>query len=372
MECHAVILAGGRGERFWPLSRFDHPKQLIRLLGDTTLLGSTLDRLTLQVPPERIWMVAGADLRARILDSCPGMRADRVIWEPVARNTAAAVGAAAEAILARGTDAAMLVLPSDHWIPDAASFWQTVAVGEAVLAAGIPLVTFGLRPDYPETGYGYVERGDPVDRISGAFRARRFHEKPSRERAEEYLRAGTFYWNSGIFLFRASAVAEGLRRHLPEMAPALDRLRRDLRRPTSVESPGAGDASTGADMEAWSAYFQHSPAISIDHGLMEKASAVAVVEAGFAWSDLGSWTSWSEHQPEGTGGNRTRGEVLLRDARDNILYSEDGGLVALLGVKDLIVVRVKDATLVCHRDRAQEVRRLVQEGKADERLRRFF
>ena len=266
MECHAVILAGGRGERFWPLSRFHHPKQLIPLLGETTLLEATLCRLTPHIPAERIWLVAGADLAPGVRDVCAGMRSEHFVWEPVARNTAAAIGAAAERILLQEEDAELLVVPSDHWIPNPEAFWESIEAGRKVLSRGFPFVTFGIPPDYPETGYGYIERGEGIDSRLSAWRTLRFHEKPDAARAEEYVRAGSFYWNSGIFLFQASALAEGLRRHLPEMAPVLDRLRRDLR--------------AAVNERAWADYFEGSPMISIDHGLMEKAEAVAVRESG--------------------------------------------------------------------------------------------
>lgn len=357
MSCHAVILAGGRGERFWPLSRAHLPKQLIPLLGDLTLLEATAQRVEGKVPPERTWMVAGGDLRGRVEQLCPQLLPDHFVWEPVGRNTAAAVGAAAERILLEGEEAELLVLPSDHWVPSPEAFWDTVEAGLAILPP-YNAVVFGIPPLHPETGFGYVERGEVIDPARRAFEVQRFHEKPDLMQAEQYIRLGSYYWNSGVFLFSAARVAENLRSHIPEMAQALDRLRAALR------AGGGGDP--------WTRYFQDCPSISLDHGLMESLAGVAVVEARFAWSDLGAWTAWGDHQAADGAGNRVCGEALLRDASNCILYSEHGGLLAAIGVRDLIVVRVGDAALVCHKDRAQEVRQLVREGKADERLRRFF
>ncbi len=357
MELHAVILAGGRGERFWPLSRRDAPKQMLRLVDEETLLGATLRRVADRVPAASTLVVIGADLRAATERLKLPLPPSQFLWEPVGRNTAAAIGAAVERIGA-SANRAILVLPSDHWIPDGQAFWEAVDAGLDLLASGEPVVTFGVRPVYPETGYGYIERGEPLPAAAGAYRVTRFHEKPDAGRAQAYLDGGACLWNSGIFLFDAAAMAALLRRHLPEMAPVLDRLRVDL---------GAGE-----EPAVWERYFRAATAVSIDHGVMEKADRVAVLEAGFAWSDLGTWTSLGDRLPADADGNRIRGEVMTLDSSDCVLYSGDGGLLAVLGVQDLIVVRVGDATLVCPRGKAQEVRRLVQEGKTDVRLGRFF
>lgn len=357
MELHAVILAGGRGERFWPLSRSDAPKQMLRLVGEETLLGATLRRVSGRVLRANTLIVIGADLRAATERLALPLPTSQFLWEPVGRNTAAAVGAALERIgVAPGR--AILVLPSDHWIPDGDAFWEAADAGLKLLASGEPVVTFGMRALYPETGYGYIERGEPLPAAPGAFRAGRFHEKPDAKRAQEYVDSGCCLWNSGIFLFDAVAMADLLRLHLPKMAPVLDRLRADL--------------AAGEEAAAWDRYFEAATAVSIDHGVMEKAARVAVLEAGFTWSDLGTWTSLGDRLPADAGGNRVRGEVMALDSSDCVLYSGDGGLLAVLGVQDLIVVRLGDATLVCPRDRAQEVRRLVREGKVDARLGRFF
>ncbi len=361
MDLHAVILAGGQGERFWPLSRRGRPKQLLALTGGETLFESTLARIS-WIPPERTWIVAGSELRAAFHASPRQLPPAQYIWEPIGRNTAAAIGAGAESVLARSGDADLLVLPSDHWIPSAEALRQTVEAGRAALDR-VPLVTFGIRAAYPETGYGYIQRGDPIDEALGAWRVQRFHEKPDAARAEAYCASG-FYWNSGIFLFRASAIAAEMRVQIPEMAPVLDRLRSDL--------AASGEPGGEAGAPAWLRYFQDSPSVSIDYGVMERAPEVAVVEARFPWNDLGCWTSWGDLVPADAAGNRTQGEVLTWDTKDSILFSEDGGLLAVLGLENVIVVRVGDATLVCAKDRAQEVRRLVREGKANEALRRFF
>ncbi len=361
MKLHAAILAGGRGERFWPLSRSDTPKQLLTIFDHKTLFEKTVDRLCEGLSPDCIWTVAGVDMKPAILGLMPGLSRERCIWESAGRNTAAAIGAVCERIL-REEDSALLVVPSDHWIPDCARFWRAVQNGLCAMDRGLHLVTFGIRPAYPETGYGYVERGEVLEKDKGLYRAARFHEKPDADRAASYVAQGTFYWNSGIFLFQASTMASLLRELVDGIATPLE----DLRAGLAASSPGREPE------DVWHRYFESAPSISIDNGVMEKAADVAVVEARFPWSDLGNWTSWGDLVAEDENGHRRQGEILAIDSEDCILYSGDGGLLAVLGVSDLIAVRVGDATLVCPRDRAQEVRTLVKEGKLDDRLRRFF
>lgn len=356
MSLHAVILAGGRGERFWPLSRRKRPKQLLPLSSSTSLLEGTIERIALRVPRERRWIAAAEDLKPALGSMALDLPADQILWETVGRNTAPALGAAAECVLAKG-GGTLLVLPSDHWIPEPDAFWSAIESGASLLEPGSErVVTFGIQVDYPETGYGYVERGEALDSSGRDFAVKRFHEKPDLESARRYAAQPGFYWNSGIFLFEAEGVAALLRRHAPAMEAPLDRLRAELR----------------AGAPHWSAYYEACPAISIDYAVAEKAADVAVVEARFSWSDLGSWPAWGEHQPPDAKGNRARGTVLNVDSESCLLYSEGDGLLATLGVKDLIIVRVGDATLVCAKDRAQEIRRLVEEGKLDAKLQRFF
>jgi len=356
MSLHVVILAGGRGERFWPLSRRRRPKQLLPLFGERTLLESTVDRLAERVPPARRWVAAALDLKPELEALDLAVPTHQFLWETVGRNTAPALGAAAESVRAAG-GGALLVLPSDHWIPDAAAFWSAIEVAESLLVdAPDRVVTLGIDAAYPETGYGYIERAESLGPSGRAYRVARFHEKPDRARAEEYARRGGFYWNAGIFVVDAAGAARALRRHAPEMTGPLDQLR----------------AGLAAGQPDWSAYYERCPSISIDYAVAERAEEVAVVEARFEWSDLGAWPAWAEHRPPDARGNRRRGETIALESDDCLLYSEDGGLLAVLGVKDLIVVRVGDATLVCAKDRAQEIRRLVEEGKLDASMQRYF
>lgn len=362
MQMHVVILAGGRGERFWPLSRRDRPKQVLSLMGERSLLEETLARVEDRVDAAHTWIVAGADQRAVLRSLSLELPSPQYLWEPLGRNTGPAIAAAAEWILAEdpSADPLLLVLPSDHWIPEPNAFWSSVERGLRLLerpGQANTLVTFGILPTRPETGYGYVERDVELEE-PGTFRVARFHEKPDGAHAEAYLRSGGVYWNAGIFLFRARALADAFRAALPEFAPVLDRLREDLR--------GGLRAVADPDEDArWRAFFEAAPSISIDHGLMESAPQVAVVEADFPWTDLGGWLAWADYQKRDARDNRYHGQVMCLDASNNLVYSESPGVVALLGVDDLIVVRVRDVTLVCPQDRAQEVRRMARAIAAD-------
>ena len=318
-----------------------------------------MGRLDGHVAPERTWVVAGTDLRGAIEGLGLPIPPDRYLWDPVGRNTAAAIGAAAEMILPAAPEGELLVLPSDHWIPDPSAFWESVETGRALTSLGWPMVTFGVPAAYPETGYGYIERGEAIGETARTYAVARFHEKPDGERAKEYCASGRCYWNSGIFLFRAKEVAAALRRHVPEMRGPLDRLRADLQ----------GDGSVS---DAWKRFFTDAPSISIDQGVLERDDRVAVTEARFAWSDLGNWTSWGDRREPDPQGNRVEGMVLARDTEGCVLFSEEGGLLAVAGIRDLVVVRIHDATLVLPKEKAQEVRQLVRQGQADEILRRYF
>ncbi|MEZ4649180.1 MAG: sugar phosphate nucleotidyltransferase [Candidatus Eisenbacteria bacterium] len=353
MHTDVVVLAGGRGERFWPLSRRSRPKQVLRLLDDQSLLEATVTRALDGVSAERLWAIAPRDLKDVLSPEAPAIRPDRWLWETEGRNTGPAVAAAvaevlAEVVRAGEEDRRILVLPADHWIPDSAAFWRTVRAGERVVDDTGRIVTFGIPVTRPETGYGYIERGDRIDVTDAdAFVARRFHEKPDRATAGAYQAAGSFYWNAGIFLFSARTMAEELRRHATELAGPFDQLLRN-----------AGEAARAA-------FFSACPSVAIDHAVMERSDRVAVVVAQFGWDDLGSWSSWSDLAGEDGSGNRVHGDAVVADAENNVVFSEEGGIVALIGVRDLVVVRTADATLVCPRDRVQEIRDLVRKGRTD-------
>jgi mannose-1-phosphate guanylyltransferase len=353
-HAHVVIMAGGAGTRFWPLSRRARPKQLLPLTSSgETLLGATVRRVRQLVPADRILIVTSEPLLDPTRQACPDIPADNVLAEPVGRNTAPCVGWAACHVRRRDPDGIMAVLPSDHHVGDEAAF---AALVRASLDAARQntLVTVGIRPDRPETGYGYIEMGEDLG--DGVFRARRFVEKPNRARAEQFLAAGRFLWNSGMFFFQAGTVLEAIRQHLPGLADGL-----------ALLDEAAAQGSEGTALRR---VYPDLPAVSFDHGVMEKAEGVSVLPGDFGWSDLGSWTTAWELADKDDDGNASDGDVIALGSSGTYVKAPPGKVVALVGVDDLIVVDTEDALLIVPRDRTQDVRSVVDalRDRDDERL----
>ena len=339
---HPVILAGGSGTRFWPLSRSRRPKQLLPLASDRPLVADTAARLAGLARYEDTLTICGAAHADAIRAMLPEAARAGVVVEPAARNTAPAIGLAATIVAASDPTGVLLVLPSDHAVLDLPAFHATVRKAVAIAAKG-PLVTIGVKPTRPETGFGYIRVGAPLAGGGNAVSA--FVEKPDRERAEQYLADGNYLWNAGMFAFRADRILEELRAHLPECAEALERI--------------APEVGTPAFADAVAQHFPGCPSISIDYAVMEKARSIAVVPATFTWSDLGSFASLPDVREADEGGNVTSGDVMLFDAVQNVVLGQADKPVAMVGVNDLIVVDAGDALLVCRRDRAQDIRRVV-------------
>ena len=342
-NAYAIIMAGGSGTRFWPLSRSDRPKQFLALGPDArSLLRATAERVWKLIPPERTLVVTSELLRGQVERELPEVGADRILAEPVGRNTAPCIGWAATHVRRLDPKAVMTVLPADHYIGNTEAYVETLRRGLEAATHG-DYVTIGIRPTRAETGYGYIEVGGELD--PGVFRARRFVEKPNRQRAEQFVASGTFLWNSGMFFFVASRILEAIDMHLPGLAAQLHRYE---------EAAASGD-----EPKLVSETYASLPAVSIDHGIMEKVDSVSVVPGSFDWSDLGSWTSaWELSPQDGRGNVLPDGGVALH-AAGNYVWAPEGKLVALIGVKDLIVVDSGDALLIVPRERAQEVKDIV-------------
>lgn len=329
---YAVVLAGGRGTRFWPLSRRALPKQCLSLDGGPTLIQRTVARLSPLVPPERILVVTGPDMADVIREQLPGLPGENLLVEPAPRNTAPVVAWTAWWVEARG-GGTMFVLPSDHAIRDEARFREDLA-SAARVAEGGALVTLGVRPTRPETGFGWIE---PEDGESADLAVRRFVEKPPLAEAERMLEGGRHLWNAGMFAWRSDVVLGEVRRWLPATARALDAM------------------SAGASLaESWTGF----DATSVDYGILEHAEGMRVLPVDFGWSDVGSWPALAEVLEAQDWGSGVAAGVVAEDARGNLVHAA-GKLVALLGVDDLIVVDTPDAVLVARRDRAQAVKNLL-------------
>lgn len=349
------MLAGGAGTRFWPAGRRSRPKQVLALCGDDPrpLLEVTLARVApLGAGPA--WLLAPAALGPVLRRAAPAARPARLLPEPAARNTAPAIALAAFEAARSDPDQVLLVVPADHHVAPLGAYRRALSAMCRRAATSDALLTLGLRPTRPATGYGWLEAGPALSGARGLFAVRRFVEKPALARARRFLAGGRHLWNGGTFAFRAGVFLEQLRRHLPAVAGPLAR---------AHARPGAR-ARAAAIARAW----RRLPSISVDHGVMERADRVEVIRAELDWDDLGSWDAVARHRPQDARGNSVRGPAALVDSRRCLVEAQEG-LVALLGVSDLIVVRTADAVLVARRGQGEAVRRLVaaleREGRGE-------
>ncbi len=343
----ALIMAGGQGTRFWPLSREQYPKQLLKLGGKITLLQQTVERLDGLIGPDDVYVVTGprllVDIKTQLaeLGSGKAVPKDNVIVEPMPKNTAPAIGLGALMLLRKDPDCVMAVLPSDHMIKEGDRFRAALKKAEALARKG-RIVVFGVSPTRPETGYGYIRLGDELS--EGSYEVESFVEKPDRPTAEGYLASGDYLWNSGMFVWKASVILEEIKRHMPALGEALARI--DAAIGTPDEERVLEEAFSGVEPE------------SIDFGVMEKSGNVAAVRADFAWSDLGSWDAIQAIAEPDSDGNVTVGRVVGLDCTDTTIYADER-LVAGIGLDGMVVVDTPDATLVCRKDMAQRVKEVV-------------
>jgi mannose-1-phosphate guanylyltransferase len=341
---HVVVLAGGWGERLWPLSTRERPKQLLDLLGEgTTLLRATLARVSPTVSADDAIVMTSRALEERVARELPEVPRSRVIGEPAGRNTAPAIALAAHLLLREDPDATMVVLPADHIVRDAEALRASIVL--AVRAAESGLVTLGITPTRPETEYGYIKAGQPAS-VEGVFKVDSFEEKPGGATARGYLERGGYYWNSGMFVWRADRFLEETARWLPDVADAL-----------SSVTASPGERGFREQMEH---FYGSVPSVSVDYGVMEKADDVLVVPSSFGWDDVGSWPALLRIWKTDAAGNALRGDTVVLDSSQCVVCSESG-TVAVLGLRDVVVVRTADATLVMPADRAPGVREIVKE-----------
>jgi mannose-1-phosphate guanylyltransferase len=349
---HAVILAGGAGERFWPHSRRHHPKPLLAVAGRETLLAATVARAVRCVPNDQVWLVCGPE-HASAMRREAALPASRTLVEPRRRNTAPAVGLAATRIAARDPEALLVVLPADHLIPDGAAFARAVACALPAAAQAQVLLTLGVKPTRAETGYGYIERGAAAPGFPGLHRVRRFVEKPDAKRARAFLRRASFLWNAGIFVWSARAILEEIEEHAPQLHAAL----------APVRAAGKGPLSRRSLQAAYAA----APSVPVDVAVLERSRRVWTLPVDFRWSDVGSWASLAEHL--GVAGRTNRavgGEAVFEQAHGNLVFGARRA-VALLGVEGLAVIDTPDALLVARLEESQHVRRIVDTLRAQGR-----
>ncbi len=352
-NAYAIILAGGKGERFWPMSTAARPKQLLSIVGGEPLVAAAVRRLNALIPADRVFVITRDEIVGAVRAAVPDLPAKNIIGEPVGRDTAAAITLGAALVKARDPDASFCVLTADHVIGDASLFNRTLSESFVIAASGV-LVTIGMKPSFASIGFGYIEAGNPIAHPGETefFKAKRFVEKPDIETAKRYLKLGSFYWNSGMFIWSVKTYEAALAAHCPAL---LDMMKK-------IEPMAGGPGLAGV----LASVYPGLEKISIDYALMEKAGNVVMAKGVFEWDDVGSWTALENHIEKDAAGNATLGQVESIDSSGNVVVAEQG-LVALCGVKDLVVVRTENATLVCPKDRAQDVKRIVELLKADER-----
>ena len=339
-----VILAGGKGERFWPLSRKQRPKQFLSLDGSgKSLLQATAERLLeIALDWDNLWVITSAQLASGVREQLPQLRSENLLVEPEGRDTAPAVAwATLEASKRHGKDAVVGFFPADHWIGEQQAFLDTIKAAVQWASAEESIVTLGITPDYPSTGYGYIEQGEPEGNFGGLpiYRVSRFTEKPDRETAESFLRTGRFSWNSGMFIFRAGVVLDQLQTHAPEIIRPLE--------------------------EKGQAAYAELQKKSIDYALMEKTQLAYVLPANFGWDDLGDWNALERLQPK-KGTNVELANHVGHDTEGAIVYaSDDQEVIVTIGLEDVVIVRDRNATLVVKKDRTQEIKQVLKLLQSD-------
>ena len=350
---YAVIMAGGKGNRFWPRSREKKPKHLLNITGERTLIQQTVDRIRPLVGWKNIIVVTGKKHAREVAGQLPKLPFKNIIVEPLGRNTAACIGLAALHILKKSGDDIMAVLPADHAIVNAEEYRNILSVAVQAAAKPEALITIGIRPESPHTGYGYIEQGEVRAQITGKdiFNVRSIREKPDAAQARIFVQSGNFYWNSGMFIWKTSSILRQIERFLPNLHAGLMKIQKDLK--------------TTREARTVATVYKSLPSVSIDYGVMEKADNVYVIPADFGWSDAGSWDTVYELAQKDSQGNAVSagGEAIFEGAQNCLVYSP-GKIVAVVGAQDLLVVDTKDALLICKKGSSQDVKKVVEKLEA--------
>ncbi|HLP17259.1 MAG TPA: mannose-1-phosphate guanylyltransferase [Bacteroidota bacterium] len=349
-KIYAVIMAGGVGARFWPRSREKNPKQLLEIAGEGTMIQNTIRRLGEFVEPKNVFVVTNKMQKNAVMQQLPNVPAANILVEPVGRNTAPCIGLAAMFVQRLDPKGVMVVLPADHIIQDEREFVRVLELGARVADESASLVTIGIQPNRPETGYGYIQVRDDVSPSrpsfmeEGVFRVKTFAEKPNPQTAQQFLDSGDFLWNSGMFMWRVDVILSEIQRSLP-----------DLHEQLKVLEPSLGTPMFEQSLERAYGIVR---SISIDYGVMEKARSVYVIRGNFGWNDVGSWDEVCRMAPKDERGNYANGKVISVNSNNTYVHAP-GKLVATVGVEDLIIIQTDDALLVCRKDASQDVKEVV-------------
>lgn len=349
---YAVIMAGGTGTRFWPKSTSKRPKQFLKLFGDETMIQQTVNRLEPEIKKEHVVVVTNRDYIPFVEEQLPSVPAGQIIGEPVARNTAPCVAAAAALLFRMDPESVMAVLPADHRIENRKEFLSVLSGAVSLAKKGEQLITIGIQPDRPETGYGYIKYNEDDETEAGshsAFSVESFKEKPDLEKAKEFLSSGDYVWNSGMFVWKTSAILDAFKKYLPEVSKLTQKL---------INSEAApGDINQ---------FYKACPSVSIDYGIMEKAGNVSVVPAEFGWNDVGSWQSVHKLSDKDENGNALSPEdTTVLNSGSNLVQSESGKQIVLIGIENTAVVETEDAIMILNMDQDQQVKTVVEQFKKD-------
>ena len=348
MKKTALIMAGGHGERFWPRSRRNLPKQFLSLTDDgKTLIQLTVERISVLVERKDIYISTNKDYEELIREQLPDIPADNILFEPVGRNTAPCIGMAAEFISKKYEDAVMMVLPSDHLIKYAKMYQDTLNDACSIAEQGSNLVTIGITPDFPETGYGYI-KFDPDEVFERGYKVLNFTEKPKLEIAKEYIASNQYLWNSGMFVWKASSILSRFEHLMPDVFEQLTIIRNAI--------------GTSQQTDIIEKIFPEFPSISIDYGIMEKSGDIYTIPGSFGWDDVGSWLAMERIRKTNEFGNIIDGDVITINTNDSIIVGKNK-LIACVGVKDLVVVDTEDATLICAKDSTNEIKKIIENLK---------
>ena len=358
-DAFALIMAGGIGSRFWPMSRVSRPKQFLDMLGTgSTLIQDTYRRMCAVVPPENVFVVTHQQYVAEVARQLPSLPASRILAEPAGRNTAPCIAYGTQRIRALNPQARCIATPADHLILNEQAFYRDLRTGLEVVGQESAIVTLGIHPTRPDTGYGYIQFHEDRPVAANCFRVKTFTEKPTLEVARSFVSSGEFLWNSGLFLYRADVMQAALAQHLPELHELFAGI--------------AAAAGTPAEAALVHDAYSQAKNISIDFGVMEKASNVFVIRSNFGWSDLGTWASLHKQLPRDTEGNAVLGRARFFDARGNMVRADADKLVVIKGLKNLIVVDMDDVLLICKRSEEQSIREVAADLRSDDSTQSFL
>jgi len=348
---YAVIMAGGSGTRFWPWSREDTPKQLLKIVGQKSMLQHTIDRITPLFKPENILIVTNVLHKEKIQKQVPQIPPANIIAEPIGRDTAPCIGLAATIIHKKAPDSVMIVMTADHVIEPASRFVQMAETAMNIVSKNNSLLTMGIKPTEPSVSYGYIHRGNRLLEENGfsVYEVESFKEKPDKTTAQRFITTGEYYWNGGVFVLQTAKILEYLAKYTPKLALGLQKI----------------GAALGTEFE-WTTVekeYQAFEKISIDYAVMEKAKDVVVMEVDFTWDDVGSWFAIERWNKKDTAGNTILGNHFGMDTDSCIIVNNEPHLIATIGVSDMIIVHTKDATLICNKQKAEQIKKLVEELK---------